>query len=215
MPRKRSATLLEIRSALAEITSALQDALLAKGARKSIRRRLHQLEQEHAEWTNRLYLIEKYSPTEIMKLVEKDRRRHRKQAAELVGSQITVEQLAAMTRYFGSVADTIAGRNIEATDFADLVPKLISLATPRPFQPKRFLPKYQEAFRRRKEAEVHGRCIPVKELCQELAWYEYKRNPESCIRSMQRGIRRVEAEHARCLDHGIASPFMDEHRNDT
>lgn len=213
VPRKRNATLPEISDTVSRIRRMLQDAILAKGARRTIQRRLRGLQSEYATWIAVLRLLHTHTDAEIAKMFA-DKRQLNRIIAQVFEGRPTVEQLSAFERLCEKVADTMAGRTPERQDLPELTSKLIQFLTPRAVRAKRFSEKFERAFQLRKEAERDGRYIPVKELCQQLAPYEYKKNPESCIRSMQRGIRRVEAEHARCLEHGIASPFFDEHRND-
>ena len=117
-----------------------------------------------------------------------------------------VEDLEQIRQMFDGMIATLAGQSIEV-DNPDLFVEALTRAA-RPTPPKRFKPAFEEAFKRRKRAEERGKSIPVKDLAQELTSYEYKRNPESAIRSMQRGIARIEAEHQQYVVQGQPSPYL-------
>ena len=78
----------------------------------------------------------------------------------------------------------------------------------RDFQPRRFKPQFEEAFRIRHKAEQSDKLVTILDLTQRLTPYEFRKNPEAALRSMERGIRRVRVEHERCVALGLPSPFL-------
>jgi hypothetical protein len=76
------------------------------------------------------------------------------------------------------------------------------------FKPRRFKKEFEKAFMLRYRMGQNGKRVTIATLTQQLTPYEYKLNPDAALRSMQRGIKRVRAQHERCVALGVQSPFL-------
>ena len=121
---------------------------------------------------------------------------------------VRVEDLDQIKQLFDALTAAFLGQPAEIENPSRLLDVLTRSS--KPASPKRFKPAFEQAFRRVKEAQKIGKSIPAKDLAQDLTPYEYNHTPESAIRSMQKGIARVEREHQSCVRQEIPSPFLSE-----
>lgn len=188
-----------------EVTEGLEHyctALLAKGAPRAIIRRIRQLHDETKVWVGILELLETKSSSELQKLLRVE---PGNVAKACDGLRARVEDLPKIRGMFNDLAKAISDEPIGFGGAEQLFELMMRLAAAKPPPPKRFVPPFEEGFRRRKVKPV-----PFHELAQTLTPYHYNLDPLSAINNMRQGVRRVEREHQRCLKLGIPSPYSDE-----
>lgn len=206
MARKRMAKPEEIETALREALRRLGDSLLTPGAPRAIEARLIQLQAEYRMWAHFLTLLKTAPKKQLGAWIAADLNKMR---AEQQQAKLTVEDLENVMRFFQAIADTVEGKEVQVQNGEAFFKTMQRLARPSTPTLRRFKPAFEQAFREQIGASQRGEVITAQALAQALTRYEYKRNPESAIRAMQRGISRVRAEHERCLRESIDSPFFE------
>ena len=188
MPRVRRASPEEIRTAIRAAGLRFRDALLQPGAPKTIRLRMKQLSREYQVWNGTLALLRTKARRELSEQLTRDVDQVARKCRDM---RIRADDLAALEEYFGKLADTVRGADIEPSPSPRLFRFLARLARSKPAVPRSLKPLYVEAYRRQQAARAEGRILTAETLARELLPTRFECNPESTIRSMQRGLKRV------------------------
>ncbi|MGA2329589.1 MAG: hypothetical protein ABSH05_25300 [Bryobacteraceae bacterium] len=205
MPRKKTASAEELQKTIEQGMLRVRDALLKAGAGRAIRRRIRQLAWEYRFWNNLLALRAATSRKELQVLLTPDPRRVAEQCKDL---QVRIDDLELVAELLEKIADAISGKPVVVSSPRRLLEFVARLADSKRAAPRQLKNLYIEAFRWKTEAKARGQVVTAEALARQLAPKKYQENPESAIRSMQQGIRRVERAHKRCLGLGLPSPFL-------
>jgi hypothetical protein len=206
MARSRRATSDEIELALKSALSSLTEAIRKPSAKLAIAERVQQLHTELevwkaiSQWTENLTeeALNQKLAIDVELIVEESKQ-----------ADLTVDDLDALRVMFRGIVDALEGRADSVMTANPEVARFLQRAAKKK-EPtaRRFRPEFEEAFRRRHSATRGATSITVENLAAELMPREYSSNPESAVRNMQQGVRRVELEHARCQQMEIPSPFL-------
>jgi hypothetical protein len=211
MARKRFATPEEFELAFTEALQRICDLLLSRRGPEAMKKQLLRLEEQYQLLANLLAIRKSMPRRKLRALLVPDTNRIR---AESQQARINVEDLQNLVKPLTDVAVILEGKATQLTNLPDLLGTLSRLTQPAMPKVQRFKPAFENAFRIQDEAQRSGNVVHANELARTLTRYEFKRNPESATRAMQRGISRVREEHRRCLKEGLDSPFISpEHQN--
>jgi len=122
------------------------------------------------------------------------------------GLRLTVRDVRALSEIFRAFAAAVSSKKPELS--VSVLNLLTRLAEPRQPQMRKLKNVYVEAFRQLTEAQARGRAVTAAALARKLMPAAYDKNPESAVRSMQRGLARVRREHIRAIQLGIPSPYV-------
>ena len=149
------------------------------------------------------------SKVPLRTLLVPDKRKIREQSKT---TNVTTQELEALVGPLEWIADIAEGKPITRPERPEIWFTTLARLSQRPAAApaQRFKSAFEEAFRLRTEAARSGNVITAAKLAQRLTRYEFKRNPESAVRAMQRGVARVREEHERCVEQGVKSPFLAE-----
>jgi len=191
---------------VAEGVSLLTKALRSQTAPRSIAARIEQLELELEFWEDILHALERSTEKELDRYLAISTALIAEQSSE---ASLTVDDLEVLRQSFQGSADALNG-NMPAAEApsAEISRFLQRITAPKETRVRRFRPEFELAFRKRQLLSVESRTITAEALAEEFMSAEYQRNPESAVRNMQQGIRRVAREHERCERLGIPSPFL-------
>jgi hypothetical protein len=185
MARKRFATPEEIEKAFTEGLQRICDLLLSRRGLEALEKQLLRKEEEYQLLANWLALRKSMSKKKLRALLVPDTKKIRAKSQQ---ARITVEDLQNLAKPFTDAADIMEGKTDQTTNAHALFQTLFRLTRPAMPKVQRFKPAFENAFRIQDEAQRSGNVVHANALARTLTPYEFKHNPESATRAMQRGI---------------------------
>lgn len=197
---------------------ALQRAVYALVRRsRPLKQRLAQIKSDIAQlqrqrrFINRLLSFREKKPRkDLLAVLRIDPRKFREASADFAMIGLPSEDLARLLSPLDQYADYASGK---AQSIGPLDPSFFG-AVERMYEKHSTLPvprskpAFVQAFRARAAASESGRWIPARDLALTYTPYEYGKNAESAVKSMDRALRRMGKVQERCLKQGIPSPFL-------
>jgi hypothetical protein len=150
---------------------------------------MKQITEEYRLWHGILALLRSKRQHELAEVLTRDVDRT---AAKHSDMRIRKDDLATLGQFLRIPADIISGEHVAPPPPPGFFRSVARLVESKPAVPRRLKPEYLEAYRRKQAARAQGRNLTAETLARELLPKRYERNPESAIRSMQRGLKRVE-----------------------
>ena len=200
----------EVTKTTTESLQGILDALLLKGSIRDLRKDLQIVAEQHALLVWALEVRKTFSKRDLKKFTRLDPERIRLECE--AQPRMTVAELEAIGQTSLGLRAVLGGAPVEI-DKKNLELVWRSLTRPRQgWKPKVLKAEFVQAFCIRMKARRQGKVVTAESLAQLLMPYQYRQNPESAIRSMQRGLRRVEEEHKRCEREGVPSPVPPDER---